>query len=337
MKLMVSLVCPVYNAENYLRDCINSVLLQTFTSWELILVNDGSQDNSGQICEEYSLKDSRIKVIHKKNSGASSARNCGIDNSSGMWISFIDADDYIDPDYLEKLTSICEDCDMALSGYKRVYSDGSIVKYESINLNCSTPKEIGENLFTIESLTLLNSQCMKLFNKNIIINNSIRFIEGLSVSEDMIFCFECLKHCTKIISMDYVGYNYRMESTSSLSKQIFDFQIYWESIHIIYKLRKECITLFKCVDPLYIIYIDQELFNGCIWATRSFRLYSLREILVKLSIIREDINVKYGSTVINISNLRTKALSCYLTRNNWIFVYLLALLDKYRYKLNKYL
>lgn len=96
----VSIIVPVYKAEKYLNRCIDSILAQTFTDWELLLIDDGSTDRSGDICDEYAKKDTRIRVFHKENGGVSSARNLGLDSAQGEWVTFIDADDYILPDFL---------------------------------------------------------------------------------------------------------------------------------------------------------------------------------------------------------------------------------------------
>ena len=97
---LVSVIIPVYNCENYIEKCIESVLLQSYENFEMILIDDGSPDNSGAICDKYAEKDSRVRVIHKSNGGVSSARKKGIENSTSAYISFIDSDDYIEPDYL---------------------------------------------------------------------------------------------------------------------------------------------------------------------------------------------------------------------------------------------
>lgn len=99
MNPKISVIVPVYNGENYISRCIESILLQTFTDFELLLIDDGSKDNSGNICDKYALKDKRIKVFHKKNGGVSSARNLGLYHAKGEWVSFIDADDYIEQNY----------------------------------------------------------------------------------------------------------------------------------------------------------------------------------------------------------------------------------------------
>ena len=97
---MISIITPVYNAEKYLRCCIDSIIAQTFTDFELLLIDDGSKDKSGAICDEYAAKDARIRVFHKENGGVSSARNLGLDNAKGEWITFIDSDDWVKQDYL---------------------------------------------------------------------------------------------------------------------------------------------------------------------------------------------------------------------------------------------
>ena len=100
---MISIIVPVYNTEKYLRRCIDSVLAQTYQDFELLLIDDGSKDSSGAICDEYAAQDARVRVFHKENGGVSSARNVGLDNARGEWITFVDADDWIESDMLELL------------------------------------------------------------------------------------------------------------------------------------------------------------------------------------------------------------------------------------------
>ena len=123
---LISVIIPVYNVEKYITKTIESVLIQTYTNFELILVDDGSQDNSGQICDIYSAKDQRVRVIHKKNGGVSSARNVGIDLSSGKYIAFIDGDDFVSEYYLETLHNmlVTNNVDMAVQVYYNMYTTG---------------------------------------------------------------------------------------------------------------------------------------------------------------------------------------------------------------------
>ena len=102
---VISIIIPIYNAEKSIEKCLDSINSQTYTNWEAIIIDDGSSDKSGIICDEYTIKDARFKVTHTKNVGASSARNKGIELATGDWITFIDADDYVDKEYLEVLTS----------------------------------------------------------------------------------------------------------------------------------------------------------------------------------------------------------------------------------------
>ena len=102
--LNISVVIPIFNADKYLHRCINSVLSQSYTDFELLLIDDGSTDKSGKICDEYAREDDRVRVFHKENGGVSSARNLGLDNAKGEWVSFVDADDRVETDYLKKCT-----------------------------------------------------------------------------------------------------------------------------------------------------------------------------------------------------------------------------------------
>lgn len=143
---LVSIIVPVFNVEPYIHRCINSILYQTYTDFELILVDDGSTDKSGSICDEYSSKDPRVKVIHNLNGGQSRARNAGIDFARGTFLSFIDADDYISPEMVETICGLAVkyDADIAECGYISVFNDKEVV--------CEFGKgiEFGEADFLIE-------------------------------------------------------------------------------------------------------------------------------------------------------------------------------------------
>ena len=141
MEELISVVVPVYNVEKYIDKCINSIINQTYKNLEIILVDDGSPDNCGNICDEYAKKDNRIIVIHKENGGVSSARNIGIKNAKGKWITFVDSDDWIENDYVEKLSKIGiqNKAEVVLCGYNRINNNdkqpinaiGEIKKYNS--------------------------------------------------------------------------------------------------------------------------------------------------------------------------------------------------------------
>lgn len=143
MNDLISIIVPVYNVEKYLNKCIDSIINQTYKNIEIILVDDGSTDNSGKICDEYLLRDSRIKVIHKNNGGLSSARNEGINISSGEYIGFVDSDDWVEPNMYEEMYKkiLYSNADIVDCGYWKEYENKSI-KYISAN----EVKFCGENL-----------------------------------------------------------------------------------------------------------------------------------------------------------------------------------------------
>ena len=142
---LISIVVPIYNVEKYLEKCINSIIIQTYKNIEIILVNDGSTDSSGKICDIYLKKDKRIKVIHKKNGGLSDARNVGIENAKGKYIAFIDSDDFIDSDFIEILYNLiieynadvsCCKCNVIYKKNKKQQVEEKInifTNYEAIN------------------------------------------------------------------------------------------------------------------------------------------------------------------------------------------------------------
>lgn len=225
----ISVVVPVYNVVDYLPRCIDSILAQTFSDFELILVDDGSTDSCGAICDDYAQKDSRIVIIHKENGGVSKARNAGIDIAVGEYISFVDSDDYIKPDFLETLYNeiIKGDFDCVASGFARKDSfDNTISEWVAVphivefNNNeermryiiCKVLKgKTGWELWT------------RLFNASIIKQHNIRMCETCDdFAEDLGFFLAFLLHCKKVISINYIGYCYfqREESMMHNSQNI---------------------------------------------------------------------------------------------------------------------
>jgi glycosyltransferase involved in cell wall biosynthesis len=188
---MVSIIIPIYKAEKFIRRCIDSVLTQTYKDWELILVDDGSPDNSGRICDEYSQKDSRIRVFHKHNGGVSSARNIGLDEARGDRITFIDADDYVFKNYLEVLIS--SEADLVTCGFKGINKMGSTPKkgyYEGTSFRTNIP------IFYNTKQTA--TPWAKLFKRSIIESNNLRFDQALKLTEDTVFVFHYLAYCASL-------------------------------------------------------------------------------------------------------------------------------------------
>lgn len=223
MNKLISIIIPVYNAKESLGYCLDTLIEQTFGNWEAIIVNDGSTDNCGEVCDEYAKKDSRFIVLHQENQGVSSARNKGIEASHGEWITFIDADDYVDRSYLETLNKYIqtESNTLIIQGLKQI-SNGKIkrniefLRKELINSNIS--KAFGELKIFEYGYTVA-----KLYKKEIINKYHIRFYKEISYSEDLIFMLEYILRCDSIKYIEGSGYNYVVDA-SSLSQRYNSFE-----------------------------------------------------------------------------------------------------------------
>ena len=216
--MLVSIIVPVYNAERYLHRCIDSVLAQTYTNFELLLINDGSKDNSGEICDEYAANDSRIHVFHKENGGASAARNYGLDKATGKYICFIDSDDWVDKDYIESLLP-ADDEDMVICSFmydtKEIFHLFGVVRGK---------QDIGKDLHLFVDHMAVCSPCCKMMRRDIIVQNNMRFDVNVSAGEDMLFvCDYFSAGLDKIRTISQPLYHYYVADSGSLSHRIVDF------------------------------------------------------------------------------------------------------------------
>lgn len=220
----ISVIVPVYKAEKVLSRCIDSILNQSYRNFELLLIDDGSPDHSGQICDEYLAKDARIRVFHKKNGGVSSARNCGLKEAVGNYLFFVDSDDWIDADFFSTVSRYFGQYDMFFFGGQMVTNEGkliSVLKPENMNTEVNTLSDIVYSMFRIGLLGYALSMAMK---RSIIIENQILFKEGVSIHEDSLFCYASLYKAKKVISLDLLFYKYVVytEGNTSLSNRVPD-------------------------------------------------------------------------------------------------------------------
>lgn len=214
---LVSIIVPVYNAEKYLNRCIDSILSQTMTDFELLLIDDGSKDNSGRICDEYAEKDARVRVFHKPNGGVSSARNLGLDNAKGKWITFVDADDRCSCNYLEHLLSKVDDTDLIISYAVICDSTGEKAEvYPEYRVNATN----FERLFVDSDMHWHTSPWAKLYRASIIYENSLRFNEMMHIGEDADFLFSFMLITDKIYVSSDTDYYYTCDVSGSLTKRI---------------------------------------------------------------------------------------------------------------------
>ena len=231
---LISVIVPVYKVERYLPRCIESILRQTYTNFELILVDDGTPDRSGIICDRYAEKDSRIRVIHKENGGVSTARNAGIDAAKGEWITFVDSDDWVSDEYLETLIHPMneERYDLIVAGVEYRYF--KIVRRNSNELSIDMSGINNEVVFESICKTEFSGPCFKLFSSSIIKDNSLYFPENVAMAEDAIFVKKYLKLCKKIyVSSKTVYYYNRLNGFSvTMSNPYFKERKEWDSLYI---------------------------------------------------------------------------------------------------------
>ena len=229
---LVSIVVPVYNVEKYLQRCLDSIKNQSFSNFECILINDGSTDKSGKICDDYCKKDSRFKVIHKQNAGVSAARNDGIEASSGDWICFVDSDDWISINHIENFLEHT-DKDLIFCSDTEFFDDGYSITYNLTDMNDSKLTDsINTLIFRDPQRDFFGYTWNKLFKTQIIKENNLRFRNDLYFKEDELFTFEYCFHANSIGSVNYPTYNYFINK-NGLTFKHKDFQQY--------KLYVECL------------------------------------------------------------------------------------------------
>jgi len=219
--LPLSVIVPVYKVEQYLPTLLDSILAQTYKDYELLLIDDGSPDGSGKICDDYAARDERVRVIHKENGGVSSARNRGIEEARGEYLYFCDSDDYLAADMFEVLMREVGGRDLLRTGYLMLVprEEGFLEKAERTDkVNYRLIADNDEGL-TNEFPTFfidITSVCRLLLKRSILIENNLRFSSKFRFGEDTLFVFEYLTHIHSAILIDYQGYCYFHNAGSAI-------------------------------------------------------------------------------------------------------------------------
>jgi glycosyltransferase involved in cell wall biosynthesis len=206
---MISVITPIYNADRFLNTAVDAVLNQTFTNFELLLINDGSTDGSKDICEEYRSKDNRVVVVNTENRGPSAARNTGIEKASGRFLFFLDADDYLEPTALQTLYDqhLLHDSDLTISDFVKVRGDETLSSGHSFNGDFVFDQKdilsyINKYLASPNKYPLLTQSWGRLFTKEIVTENNIKFNTDLRTFEDVEFNFKYLRYVTTLVFVD---------------------------------------------------------------------------------------------------------------------------------------
>ena len=252
---VISIIVPVYNVEKFLPCCIESILNQSFSDFELILVDDGSQDNCGKICDNYSNKDNRIRVIHKKNEGVSIARNTGLNVANGEYILFCDSDDLVSTEWCKLLYNsiVLSNIDMGICGYSYCDINGKISDFKTLFNNdqlCVSKNEF----FNLYMSNLMNMPWNKIYKRNIIVDNNIFFDSDIYYNEDLLFVLRYIQCCKGNFAVVNEALNYyRTGIDGSLTNKYVD--NFWNiKKKVFYELKKtidHCKIDFKKVKYDY--------------------------------------------------------------------------------------
>ena len=294
----VSIIVPVYNVEIYLENCINSLIRQSYENIEIILINDGSTDKSLDICNSYKSKDNRIFVLSQPNSGVSYARNLGLKSATGEYILFVDSDDFVNENFVQKMVESMENVDMTICAYLENYKNDNI------------EHRIIENETVIDNVSAINKMFNrtyyggyiwnKIFRKSIIEKNKIEFDSNIHMCEDLLFVSKYMCKCKLIKVIPDLLYNYRMRESSAV----------WN------KKNKKYESLFISYNELYILheqnnikldYLKYEILNSIY--SNNIKIKSIKKYL------KYDISKSYKYVILSKSISRNKKINLFIKKN----------------------
>ena len=259
-KMNISVIIPMYNAERYIRKCLDSIISQTYQNLEVIIVNDGSTDSSREICEEYVLKDKRITLVNTENRGAGSARNTGLEMATGDYVSFIDSDDYICSDYYERLSKMIQEtnADIAIGRYKRISEHDTMKFVNTGDMKERSSREQLLELYGEDIDRYVNSVLVtnKLFNKKLF-GNEIRYPIRRLIDDEFII-YKLIDRASKIVYTDDVMYAYVQSDGSVMrtnfkEKRVHDTMDVYDEVYAYFK-EKDDKELNRLVMIRYLLY-----------------------------------------------------------------------------------
>lgn len=218
----VSIIVPVYNASKTIERCIRSIIDQTYTNIEILLVNDGSIDDSFFICKDFSQNDQRVKVINQENLGVSSARNTGIENSTGEWLMFVDSDDWIEQNTVASMLELIVKQEASYGVYSFVNHYSTTIQQLCVEDLYYTPNDLISKFQEVKNVeAILCSVCNKMYPRQIIVDNNIRFDKNVKFGEDFIFNSRVLPHAKKIVASSEKFYHYDCTTEDSGVKKLY--------------------------------------------------------------------------------------------------------------------
>ena len=320
-KIAISVIVPIYNAEAYLQSCLDSLQSQTFSNFEVWLIDDGSQDQSGVMCDSLAQKDTRFQVIHKSNGGVSSARNIGLEHANGEWICFVDADDEVGSDYLRQLyqATAFKESQLIIQGFQTLF------------LNQKQFRTFKEHIYRADEIYIAFQQLRihrcgfpfgKLYSSTIINEQGLRFDEQIHYAEDVIFMLHYLCFVSSIHTIEGAEYHYYIRNNSSLSQRIFSFEseyrCYQTYLNLMQKLRERFLLPPSALLPVNNV-ISEYLVRRAIGSLYQHQTRKNQ---------KERLKILSSLTIAQISFLQTYYKEC-----NWFHKMTVYLLSKHYYYL----
>ena len=302
----ISIIVPVYNKEKYLRDCVDSILQQTYKDFELILVDDGSKDSSWNIIKEYADKEERVVPIHQENAGVSAARNAGLDSAQGKWICFVDADDYLPKDGIQILVEHGEksNADIVNANATRVEDDK---QFKIFNFNNEIVKG------NIYPRLVHFAPWAQLFKRSIIEEHHLRYVKGLAYSEDNVFILNYSLYASSIEFVNDSVYNYRINQDSAIQNKDYKKVAYHQmwAAHEVYKLKDKESSLRNFIINRTKILISSSI-NAYVY--RAINVLKINDIIRLYSDFFKETNM-FHEYIIKATTLHTIKL---LFKFKWV-------------------
>lgn len=291
--ISISVIIPVYNGEKYIKRCVESVKNQTFNNWEIILIDDGSKDKTGEICDKYVAEDARIKVIHKHNEGVSLARNIGIDKAKGDYVTFIDCDDWIDNNFFKEAAIFLEknSMDILITGF--VFNKNGISKniFNGKSEKIFSKQEMQTEFFKQDKFAWTVYD--KFFKRDLI--KKFKFDRHIKIGEDMLFCWHILNYAKKIGYLPLYKYHYDISASNTMTSK---FSLKW----------------------FHGLKVKRYIYNQVKNTSRKLELLSRIVVVVEMVVLAKKAN--------EINNYKSKKIIQYLQRRIRKNIYIIFLYPK---------
>lgn len=313
---LVTIIIPAYNAEKTIEKCLERILCQTYSNLEVLVINDGSTDRTMQLCAKYERKDSRVKILNQINKGVSAARNKGIAYAAGKYLSFLDADDYIEDTFIEKMCQVYIENpsnDLVVCGYDEVHGSEHVIP------ELSGKSEMGQIDFLreiFEPYGIKGFLCNKLFKKDTIKNNGIMLDETIHICEDLLFCFQYGKYVRHVNFIREPLYHYVMAEGSATRSEYNDRR--FSSVYAFEKMQQaskifQDDELYRNINRHYIV-ICIQLFKRLLKKNKNFSGKEMRKILTVIRTTKADFLKSNWWLKLKLAYIPIKAVSMILVK-----------------------